>query len=621
MLKVCLGLLIVVVQLSACASHSARLSHNLYGFRSVRPALDFGDSAAFTFKFPMLTIDGQDQVLLGYEKYARANEKLGNFFKISRDGGRSFGAEREMPAHIKNVSYIKSVKGGLAAVYSTFSPDNIFYTRSDPGGQIWSEPVRINDELDSVRNGMLSFLQPSEDQIYCIWTDRRRGFNSLFFSASQGGGRTWSPNQAIEYDFREGEQSAPKLLMGANGRLIACWIDWRDQHTLADIRCSYSDDGGQHWSVSQKINDDQEPVWQVALNAVAADNRIYVVFSDFREPGEEGDNDWNVYFTSSEDNGETWSQNIRVNDIKAGTDGDPAIAIDAQGILYCCWIASRVGVFGQVAFTFSTDGGKHWARSIKVNEDEELLERKYTSLVMTAGGRLACQWVEYGYNVYDYRIAWMEPLSDPAAVAVHISQPAMEHPELSPPEAGAALFSDDFASEDQTRWQVAEGLWMNIDGAYMGVATDRGIPFLSFARLAEPESYLMQGRFKLEPIHHNFAYLFFRTDPASGRCYTIASQFRRGAWLSFNEHGPWINSNGYRHLVGRPLVERFFPFRSNRWYRFTLVVTLARVDYFVDGHLMLSYREPLQLPPARVGIGGMSNAPTYFDDIVISEIK
>ena len=43
--------------------------------------------------------------------------------------------------------------------------------------------------------------------------------------------------------------------------------------------------------------------------SVAADaSNIYVAFGDFREKGAEDDNDWNIYFARSEDNGSTWKK-------------------------------------------------------------------------------------------------------------------------------------------------------------------------------------------------------------------------------------------------------------------------------------------------------------------------
>jgi len=379
--------LLMALQLSACSSRHVSPSARIYGFRPRSAEFNLGDAARFDFKIGRIASDGQRRLLISSAKYDRAGgKKLGEFFSLSTDGGASFGPEQPLPVASSGPVLFAFYKGGLAAVYvSNQDHANIFYTRSDTDGASWSEPVQINDEQGVVAasgGGYFSFIQPSENEIACLWTDARRGFRLTFFSASHDGGRTWTPNQAVEYDFREGAQSNPQLVAGAGGRLLAFWDDGRDRQTLFDIRCSSSDDGGQHWSASQKINDDQEHVWQTGPRAVARGHQIDVVFNDFREPGEEGGNDWNIYFTASPDNGQTWQQNIRLNDVQAGVDDFPLLAIDERGTLYCVWRSGRESIFGEIYFAYSTDGGQSWSHSIKVNQNPYYLQ---LSLVDTQG--------------------------------------------------------------------------------------------------------------------------------------------------------------------------------------------------------------------------------------------
>jgi hypothetical protein len=113
------------------------------------------------------------------------------------------------------------------------------------------------------------------------------------------------------------------------------------------------------------------------------------------------------------------------------------------------------------------------------------------------------------------------------------------------------------------------------------------------------------------------AYLYFRADPARDRYYVIGNSFRVGVCLGLrtDDRPPVIW--GAFALHGRPLAEHRFPFQNDRWYQFRLVVAPERVDYYVDGSLMLSYEGRLQLPPGSIGVGGFSSAPTYFDDIAV----
>lgn len=595
----------------------------IYGFQPVRAEFNLGDASPFKRRLTWINSDGHSRLLVAYEKFNPATgEKIGDFFKLSSDSGASFGPERTLPHSLLQSGAVRFAffKGGLAAVYTLARQSDLFYTRSATDGATWSEPVQINDELDSVLiggGGDFSFVQPSENEIYCLWTDTRRGFWLTFFSASHDGGRTWTPNQPVDYDFREGAQQLPHIVRGAGGRLLAFWTDGRDRQTLFDIRCSYSDDGGRHWSASQQLNDDREHVWQTFPGAVAKDNHIYVVFGDYREVGAEGDIDANIYFTRSDDNGEMWSKNVRLNDVQEGVDDYPLLTIDEQDTLYCLWRSCRESIFGDVYLAVSTDGGQSWSRSIKVNEDGELAFRS-GRLVSRSHGKLLCGWWEIRPGSNELHVAWLEPLSAP--LPAEAPAPVVER--KAPPafNQGRRLFADDFSSGSLSGWRKASGVWTLVDGALMGVEPGALDVFSIFARFNEPESYILQGRFKLDPVHHQMAYLYFRAGPAHRQSYIIGNGFRTGVCLSLKEdRAPAVGAGGAFRLDGQPLVQRRFPFQNNRWYEFTLVVTPERVDYYVEGRWLLSFEERLRLPPGSFGVGGFDAAPTYFDDLAVYE--
>ena len=63
-------------------------------------------------------------------------------------------------------------------------------------------------------------------------------------------------------------------------------------------------------------------------------NTILVVFQDFREKGADADRDWNVYYSRSLDNGETWEPNKRLNDVKKGRQETPRLGVDKAGNIF-----------------------------------------------------------------------------------------------------------------------------------------------------------------------------------------------------------------------------------------------------------------------------------------------
>lgn len=613
-----LGLLFTIFS-TACTSLRAPLQHveSFHSYKPVRAEFDLGDAEKFRFNIKNAVSDGGERLLIYYEKIElESGENLGAFFRISRDGGASFDAEQTAASLTENkfgsLDFIFT-ENGIAAVGA--HGRNIFYTRTENGFSNWTEPVQINDEQNSFQNN-LSFLQTSSADIFCVWQDTRRGFPLVFFSASHDGGQSWSHNQPIEYDFREGNQTSPQIVSGANDRLLIFWEDWRDRRTLVDIRYSYSDDGGNYWTESRKLNDDEEHVWQVDFSAAANGENIFVAFSDFRESGAGGDNDWNIYFTSSADNGTSWQKNTRLNDVKEGKDNVPQLAVDRNGNLYCFWITRRETIFGQIAFSYSMTGGKTWSPSVAVTDKNFMPQPDFLHLISANEDRLLFSWVKTGYENSEKEYLVLEKTS-----STEIFNKPPDESEQSTPvkfETTEKLFFDDFSDSADTKWETESGLWVPFDGTYMGVDPDGRKSFSAFARFQEPERYVLRGRFKLDAVSHFMANIYFRADESRRRHYVVGNQFRTGAWLSIKDNDL---PNGLNCIGGKPLAEKHFPFQSNRWYEFTLVVTPEQIDYYVDGRLMFSHSEKLIFEAGKIGLGGYSNSPTYFDDIAVYDLK
>ena len=189
--------LLAVLLLSSCSTQKSPPSALIYGFKANRAEFNLGDDSRFKFEPLNVTSDRQSRLVIAYTKYDRASgKKLGDFFRVSHDGGASLDPEQKSP-FVFSIGFrgwaLAFTKGGLAAVYTwTRERQNLFYVRSEDDGATWSEPVQINDEQDSVSvggGGGFSFIQPSENEIDCVWTDARRGFWLTFFSASHDGGR------------------------------------------------------------------------------------------------------------------------------------------------------------------------------------------------------------------------------------------------------------------------------------------------------------------------------------------------------------------------------------------------------------------------------------------------
>jgi len=543
----------------------------------------------------------------------------GRFFRVSKNAGEKFGREYKLPEsyfgsfdqsfgiefHFLNDSIAATIRKG----------GDVFFTKQGNLLGEWDDPVRINDET-GINPINLQMQQTENGNIISLWADRRSGVETLFSSYLLDGGKTWSPNKAIEHDFHNAKQQNPILVLGANGRLHAFWQDWRDQKTLVDIRYSFSDDHGESWSPSVKINDDSEAVWQLDPSVIVSGNTILITFQDFREKGTDDDRDWNVYYSRSSDNGETWEKNKRLNDVKIGRQEMPRLGADKAGNIFCIWATAQDTIFQQIAFSYSSDDGNSWSPSIILTDRDNKTIKGNLFLRVFSENKLIAGWSEESYAGSRRVFSQIERSSESISQAQIESKPQVS---VNPIDstAGKVLFEDNFYKGSEEKWEIADGVWSVINEEYVGVIPEIR-NFVSYARLKEPKRYVFKGRFKLDKTSHMNADIYFRTSADGLRHYVIKNRFRHGSWLSIKNNDL---PNGLSVLGGTPLEEKPFSFRSDRWYEFKLVVSSNQIDYYIDEKLFISHAGATTLSEGKIGIGGWATSPAYFDDISLSELN
>jgi len=173
----------------------------------------------------------------------------------------------------------------------------------------------------------------------------------------------WEPNVKVN-DNASGVagQAYPALAASkTTSDVFAVWLDWRNVDP--DVYFARSADAGATWGVSARVNQDIADFWQsnpdIAVNAAGV---LHVVWQDNRT----GTDD--IYYARSTDGGQTWSAEIRVNDIYTGSQNAPAVA--AVGDAVCiAWADGRVAYNREVYVDCSANGGLTWGSDTRVNDD------------------------------------------------------------------------------------------------------------------------------------------------------------------------------------------------------------------------------------------------------------
>ena len=309
--------------------------------------------------------DGSKQYLVEYNLTNPRENNSRRYVALSEDSGRSFTAVRDFsrlfPAEFAG-SYVDFGFCGNSIVAVLHKSSELFFSSSEKGLR-FSELQKITDAPNSIESP-LSIACLDQSRFAVSWTDTREASPRIYYSTSSNGGRQCQTNAPVDSGVGVGNQERPKLTALENGRLIVVWVDWRDKRTLADIRYSISDDDGRTWSKSAKLNDDGLPVWQIDPSVVKIGQTVLVAFADFREDGEFGDRDWNIYLARSPDNGSTWEENYRLNSTKPGRQLSPVLAASTDGLVYVSYVTTGGTIFGQYVASVSGDQGKTWAREI-----------------------------------------------------------------------------------------------------------------------------------------------------------------------------------------------------------------------------------------------------------------
>lgn len=223
---------------------------------------------------------------------------------------------------------------------------------SDDQGESWT-PVYIASNPGSLadKNHMWIDNSPSSDyegNLYVAWTDfGGSNNNDIVISRSTDAGESWSPKVNISQAVNAGNHcQGVNISTGPNGEVYVVWAiydGWpQDEKAIGMAR---SMDGGETWEPAVRIIDDIRGIrnsdvpQNMRVNAfpsAAVDcsngstrGNIYVVWTNIGVPGVNTGTDRDIYLIRSTDDGDSWSDPIRVNQ-------DP---IDQGKAHYLPWIA------------------------------------------------------------------------------------------------------------------------------------------------------------------------------------------------------------------------------------------------------------------------------------------
>jgi hypothetical protein len=267
--------------------------------------------------------------------------------------------------------------------------DRIVCQKSTDGGKTWNSGVSIGNNPPKDQDKQWPAVHPHKQILCTTWTqfdkyglEDPNCHSNIMFSRSTSAGKKWStpvqinqnPGDCIDDD-NTTEGAVPA--MDSEGRVFVAWA------SHGNIYFDRSYDGGEMWLTNDLLIAKQEGGWSMDIPGISRCNgmpvlmidnskgrlsgSLYLVWADQRN----GTEDTDIWFMRSTNQGDMWTQPMRINQDGPGKHQFlPWMTVDqGTGYIYIVYYDRRnyEDLQTDVYLSYSTDGGSTF-KEVKVSE-------------------------------------------------------------------------------------------------------------------------------------------------------------------------------------------------------------------------------------------------------------
>lgn len=330
---------------------------------------------------------------------------FGCSLQLSGDGGRSWltvDPVPDLPAGVDKCYAPEAAFDRKGLLYYLFvglagegnSPVGAFLTTSADRGRTFAPPHQVlGPERYAIRMAIDASMG-AQGRIHLVWLQTSsdpplggfpEGINPIMAAYSDNGGTTFSPPRQVSDPERQ-RAVAPALTLGPDNQVHVLYYDlqedFRDYQGLEgptwdgewSLVLATSTDGGQRFDRGVVVDDNIVPPGRVMLiftmpppSLVADhDGNLYAAWHDSRN------GDWDVFMGRSSSGGRSWERPRRVNDDSLHNGRHqylPQASVGPAGRIDVIFYDRRGDDRNRgtdVFYTFSTDGGRQFARNVRL---------------------------------------------------------------------------------------------------------------------------------------------------------------------------------------------------------------------------------------------------------------
>jgi len=278
--------------------------------------------------------------------------------------------------------------------------DHVYVQSSDDKGLSFTAPVMVNSVAEKIeaKGEYRPKIKPdAKGNIYLSWTQKLEGRHSghIRFSRSTDGGQHFSAPVTVNDNLDNIGHRFDSMAIGKNGEIFIAWLDARDFEEAkkagkkfegTSLYYSWSDDGGQHFYPNKRIATHTCQCCRLDT-AIAPDNTPVITWrhvfdGGIRDHGLVKFSDWNTPGDTHRLGRDNWK-------IDACPHHGPGLSISDSGIYHAVWFSgspANPGLF----YAYSTDSGRHF--SAPVNFAKEGAGHPH---LLALGSRVNVVWQEF----------------------------------------------------------------------------------------------------------------------------------------------------------------------------------------------------------------------------------
>ena len=275
--------------------------------------------------------------------------------EMFNEGASFHGVQILQPAiATDSTGNIYVVWAGVKKLMGKRRQTHIYLSKSVDDGQTFQPPIQVNDSDGTAAVGWQLGPQiavDANDRVYVSYGDFREHRPEIYLTTSTDGGNTFSPSTPVTNGKLKIHEILHAMGVSGDGKIYISWLDKSDvpesdhhAHHAIHVFVARSIDSGKHFDAPINLTAVQKnPVCECCRVSLVVDEagNVFVAYRNNRN------NIRDIYLSASRDEGENWSEPIRVGFgkwqvFRCPADA-PVLAADRNGRIHLAWMDARKG--------------------------------------------------------------------------------------------------------------------------------------------------------------------------------------------------------------------------------------------------------------------------------------